>query len=334
MGSGSEAALEVGAGEVVRLPAGSRDILPDEARALRAITAALAGVFEEAGYGEVITPTLEYADVLARGDIGEVKPGYRFNDEGGSWLALRSDMTVPLARVAATRFPSASGPLRFWYSQTAYRPIPALQGRSREAIQAGIELFGVAGTEGDREILTLAAAAIDAAGVGDARLVVGDARLSYTVLSAAGLADDALGAAHRKLAAGDFVAVERLLAAAGAAAESVRATGQLLRTRGGADVLEQHAQVLGDPGRELSATLSSLDAAARRRVIVDIGHVRDLDYYSGLVFEVMHEAVGEPIGGGGRYDTLVERFGVQRPAVGFALEIDGVHRAQHAGGGR
>lgn len=66
-------------------------------------------------------------------------------------------------------------------------------------------------------------------------------------------------------------------------------------------------------------------------MIVDIGLVRDLDYYSGLVFEVVDPAIGEPIGGGGRYDGLVGMFGDERPAVGFALYVDAVHRAQMLG---
>lgn len=329
-----EPTITVRAGEVVRLPPGSRDILPEEARELRAITTAVQAAFEDAGYGEVITPTLEYADVLARGDIGEVAPSYRFADERGAWLSLRSDMTVPLARVAATRFPADSGPLRFWYAQAAYRPVPALQGRSREVHQLGVELFGVPGGDGDREVLSLAARALDAAALGDARLVVGDARLSGTVLAAAGVGDDVIAAAHRALARGELVLLEQLLRDAGLGGDRLRDVALVLRARGGAEILETHAEALGAPGHELAATLAGLPAAERARVIVDPGHVRDLDYYSGLVFDVLHPAVGEPIGGGGRYDTLVERFGHARPAVGFALELDAVHRAQTAGATR
>src|ERR1700712_2069270 len=127
-----EPATTVRAGDVVRLPPGSRDVLPAEARELRTISHNLQTVFEAAGYGEIKTPTLEYSDVLARGDLGDVTPTYRLVDDRGAWLTLRSDMTVPIARVAATRSPADSGPLRFWYDRIAYQPVPALQGRSRE----------------------------------------------------------------------------------------------------------------------------------------------------------------------------------------------------------
>lgn len=333
MSGALEPTATVRAGEVVRLPPGSRDVLPEEARDLRLISDTLQDVFEAAGYGEVITPALEYADVIARAELGKAIPTYHLVDDRGAWLSLRSDTTVPLARVAATRYPADSGPLRFWYAQSAYRPVPALQGRSREVQQLGIELFDVAGAAGDREVLDLAARALDAADLQDARLVVGDARLSHTVLDAAGVDADTIAAVHVALAEGQLVMLEHLLLETGLDESKVRGLTALLRTRGGAEVLDENADALGTPGAELAATLAALGPAERSRVIVDIGLVRDLDYYSGLVFEVVHPAIGEPIGGGGRYDDLVGRFGSSRPAVGFALAVDAVHRVQAATGG-
>ena len=86
------------------IPSGTRDVLPDETREVRAITDTLRGVFERHGYGEVYTPALEYESVLARADMAEAQPAYRVFDETGAVLVLRSDMTVPIARVVATRY--------------------------------------------------------------------------------------------------------------------------------------------------------------------------------------------------------------------------------------
>lgn len=308
-------------------------MLPEEARELRQITDALRETFEDQGYGEVRTPALEYADVLARGVTGAAPPSYRLVDDRGAWLEIRSDVTVPLARVAATRYHGQDGPLRFWYYQTVFRPVPALQGRSREITQLGIELFGVDGAAGDREVLGIATEALRRIGLADARLVVGDARLSETVLRSAGLGDAAVMAAHALLVRGEFVALEALLREAGLDDASADAVCVTLRTRGDLTTLAAHAAELGAPGADLAHTIAGLSAADQAALIVDLGLVRDLDYYSGLVFDVVHPGVGEPIGGGGRYDDLVGRFGDARPAVGFALAIDAVHRAQ-AGGER
>src|SRR4051794_38054015 len=101
------------------IPPGTRDVLPDEKRELRRLEAALFDVFERRGYGEVATPTIEYDEVLRRGDGRTASAAYRFFDERGDLLALRSDMTIPIARLAANRFAGTEPPLRFFYCATA-----------------------------------------------------------------------------------------------------------------------------------------------------------------------------------------------------------------------
>src|SRR6185437_8641385 len=107
------------------IPPGTRDVLPEEMRELRAIGDRMREAFEGAGYGEVHTPALEYEEVLLRGD------------EQGAVLALRSDMTIPIARVVATRYADASPPLRFSYVAHAWRATDRGVGEPREFLQAG-----------------------------------------------------------------------------------------------------------------------------------------------------------------------------------------------------
>ena len=127
------------------IPSGTRDVLPDELRELRAITDAIRGVFETHAFGEVATPALEYETVLTRGDSAAADPAYRLFDEHGNVLVLRSDMTIPIARVVATRYASAPVPLRFSYIAHAYRAVKQHRGHPREILQAGIELVGAPG---------------------------------------------------------------------------------------------------------------------------------------------------------------------------------------------
>src|SRR3984893_16878073 len=103
------------------IPSGTRDVLPDEMRELRVITEALRDVFERAEYGEIYTPALEYEAVLALEDLREARPSYRVFDEAGQVLVLRSDMTVPIARVVATRYAASEPPLRFCSFAHCYR---------------------------------------------------------------------------------------------------------------------------------------------------------------------------------------------------------------------
>src|SRR5271167_4773350 len=154
------------------IPSGTRDVLPDETREVRAITDILRGVFERHGYGEVYTPALEYESVLARaGQTGpgagsvDARPAYRLFDETGAVLALRSDMTVPIARVVATRYAGAELPLRFCYFAHCYRGVAPQRGQLRELLQAGVELIGSPAPEGTAEVLALLCDALDAVGL-------------------------------------------------------------------------------------------------------------------------------------------------------------------------
>jgi ATP phosphoribosyltransferase regulatory subunit len=295
------------------IPSGTRDVLPDEQRELRAITDAMRDVFEQRGYGEVQTPALEYETVLTRGDSAAADPAYRLFDEHGNVLVLRSDMTIPIARVVATRYPTAELPLRFSYIAHAYRAVKQHRGHPREILQAGIELVGAPGPDGTAEAVSVLCAALDAAGLTGYRVGLGDASLFPRVLAAAGIHDT--GPILRELASRDMVGLERELSAVGAPA--------LLDTalaRGGVEVVPE-----GEPLREVYALLSP-DVADR--VIFDLGLVRTLGYYTGPVFEVYDASFGSPLGGGGRYDDLLGRFGRELPACGWALDVERVHEAR------
>ncbi|MCW3066948.1 MAG: histidyl-tRNA synthetase 2, partial [Solirubrobacterales bacterium] len=171
-----------------RIPSGTRDVLPDEMRELHALVERLRGVFDARGYGEVSTPTLEYETTLARGDLGGVTSAYRLFDEHGNVLVLRSDMTIPIARVAASRYAAAEPPLRFCYAAHAYRGVRMHQGQAREFLQAGIELLGAPAPDGTVEALTVLCEALDASGLESYRIGLGDASVFPALLDAVGVA--------------------------------------------------------------------------------------------------------------------------------------------------
>ena len=132
--------------------------------------------FEDAGYGEVHTPALEYEEVLLRGDARAAGARYRSFDEQGAVLALRSDMTIPIARVVATRYAYAKPPLRFSYLAHAWRATDRGVGEPREFLQAGLELIGIPGADGEAEVVAIAVEALAAAGLRRHRIGVGRRR--------------------------------------------------------------------------------------------------------------------------------------------------------------
>jgi ATP phosphoribosyltransferase regulatory subunit len=303
------------------IPSGTRDVLPDEMRELRAITAALHGVFEQAGYGELYTPAIEY-DSMERMAGGQGV--YRMFDEtAGEMLALRSDMTVPIARVVGTRYATADPPLRFCYFAHLYRAVRPQRGQPREFLQAGVELVGSPAPEGTAEVLTVLCRALDAAGLRDYRVGVGDAALFPALLAALDVPEEVRARMLREMVDRDYVGLEREAAQLGVRDEVLR----VAQLRGGPEVLEAPAGPVADACEGLRAVHALLEPDVAQRIIFDLGLLRDLDYYTGAVFEVYDPALGAPIGGGGRYDDLLGKFGRPLPAVGFALGIDRLHIA-------
>jgi ATP phosphoribosyltransferase regulatory subunit len=315
------------------IPPGTRDILPDEMRELRRLHLDLIEVFESRGYGEVATPAIEYDEVLARGDGRTADSAYRFFDESGDLLALRSDMTVPIARLVASRYAGAEPPLRLCYLANAYRAVRPQRGQMREFAQAGVELIGAAAPQGTVEVIEVLEAALKAAGLDRAVIGLGDADLFRQLLRELGVEGEARDAALSRLATHDLVGLEAELAGAGISAGDVDTCIALSQLRGGREVLDEARKLGGDAVERATArlgeTVEALDErGAAGRVQIDLGLLRDLGYYSGAILEVYDPALGHVLGGGGRYDGLLERFGVDLPAAGFALYLERVHVAQ------
>jgi ATP phosphoribosyltransferase regulatory subunit len=301
-------------------------VLPDEMRELRAIGDRMRAAFEDAGYGEIHTPALEYEEVLLRGDERAAGARYRSFDEQGAVLALRSDMTIPIARVVATRYAEAEPPLRFSYVARAWRATDRGVGEPREFLQAGIELIGVPVAEGEAEVIALTIDALTAAGLGRHRVGVGDGALYRTLLGSLGVPEEAHLPMLEALSRRDLVDLEHQVDALGLSASDRDLLVRLPQLRGGPDVLREAPGVVGL--QDLYEQLERRGVADR--VIFDLGLVRELGYYTGPVFEVYDPAVGFTLGGGGRYDSLIGRFGRELPACGLAVDVQRVHLAQAA----
>jgi ATP phosphoribosyltransferase regulatory subunit len=204
----------------------------------------------------------------------------------------------------------------------------------REFSQAGVELIGMAAPEGTAEVIEVLEAALDAAGLPRAVIGLGDADLYRQLLAELGVGGEARDTLLDKLAMHDLVGLEsELMALEGVGAEQRETLVRLTQLRGGRQVLNEARDLGGAAVQRATAriqeTFDALEArGAADRVMVDLGLLRDLGYYSGAILEVYDPALGHVLGGGGRYDGLMARFGVDLPAAGFALYLERVHVAQ------
>ena len=308
-------------------PLGTYDALPEAALHRRALEQQLRELFTRWGYQEVITPTLELDEVVRRAGLAlSGRQLYRFVDREGQVLTLRPDWTPAVARLVAARMRQRLPPLRLFYLGSVFRYERPRPDSPREFVQAGVELVGCAGALADAEAIALAVEACRTAGIEDARVEIGHAGYVQALMEL--LPEPAQEAAREALTRRDLVAYEQAVAQGGLEGPAGHALAQLPRTRGGPAVVRRALE--GCPSPAAARALASLEELWRhlerlelaRVAAVDLGLVKDLDYYTGVVFEVYAPDAGYSLAAGGRYDGLLSRFGVPLPATGFAASVD------------
>src|SRR5437763_8212804 len=252
------------------LPPGTRDVLPEEMRELRALTERLRGVFEGAGYGEVWTPALEYEEVLRQGDDRAAGAGFRMFDEQGNVLALRSDSTIPIARLVANRFPDGPLPIRLCYFAHTYRSVEAGRGHAVEFLQGGIELIGAPGAEGDAEVVGNVLEALDAAGLRRHRIGLGDGSLYRTLLADLEVPDEERMPMLHDLSQRDLVGIEARVDRLGLSAAARELLIRIPTLRGGPEVLDEDGGPLEPALESLRSVYEILaERGAADRLILD-----------------------------------------------------------------
>ncbi len=309
--------------------AGFSDWLPGAAARRRDLVDAFVATFESWGYSLIATPLVEPLDTVAAGvgTRGESRL-FRFMDADGTMLALVGERTVSVARVVATQLQRSPLPLRLCYAGPVLRHTALLNGRRREALQAGCELVGAAGVAADAECIALAAEALVRGGVPGVQIDVGHADFIPAVLDSAGLDDEARRAVLDALRGRDLVAVEAALETTEVGEAERRLLLAFPTLRGGRDLLDTAAVDLSHARpRAVLAQLAQLWELLEGHgvtgvVHLDLGAVRDWDYYTGPTFEVFSIDSGFPLATGGRYDRLLANFGPEHPATGFVLHVD------------
>lgn len=320
------------------LPGGMRDLLPGEARRQSELGRRILESFELFGYQRVSLPAFEYAEVLEKG-LGSLDPGdvLRFVEpETGHVVALRPDMTPQVARLVATRLADAPWPARLCYEGSVLRRRRERARLSRQIPQAGIELVGSEGPAGDLEVIEVAASAVRRAGLEDFVIDLGHAQVAGALLASvpephrAGLVE-ALGLK-------DGAVLSQRARQAGLAAPIVAALAELPALHGAADIWPRAERLLAGtaaagPALELRRAHEAVIAAGiAPRVVVDLGETWNFAYYTGIMFQLLAPGPGQPVGSGGRYDGLLERFGVPQAAAGFAVDLDNLAWALSSSG--
>ncbi len=311
--------------------------MPEEAQQRESITTRVQARFAQLGYAPIETPTLERMDVVrAAGRIPS--PSFRLFDSAGDLLALRPDVTMQVARMCATRLRDQSGPFKFRYTQRVFREEES-RAASREVTQIGLENIGEAGASTDAELIGLFADALKLCGLNDFKIAIGTVGVLRALLQTCPIdgewKNQVLSAYHES----NFVELDRLTAQDGVPTAFASAIAQLPRIRGGREAIARARDLAAPLGcaeglDDLDETVGKLcDAGLEDVLLVDFSIMSSFEYYTGVVLEAYAPELGEPLGSGGRYDTMLASYeGTPRPAAGFAFCLEQVMAAMACAG--
>jgi len=315
----------------LQTPRGTTDYLPEESYNRRIAEDSFRRTFELWGYQEIRTPTFEFFQVLATGTGAELEDSmFKFQDKSGRLLALRAEMTASIARVVGTQLLNEPKPIRLWYIANMFRYDEPQAGRQREFWQAGVELVGSDKIQADIEVVALMTQALRNICLKDVRVDVGHVGIFKEIMKEARLNADIVNAIRVSIDKKDSEGLEKTLNTEQIDEQTKQILRALLESRGGVEVLDKISslvdnQKITDIINNLKKVLLELQGfgVSEEFVTVDLGIIRGLDYYTGVVFEAYVPDLGIAIGGGGRYDGLIGDFAsFEIPATGFAIGID------------
>jgi len=316
---------------MIQRPRGTRDFSPAEMFRRRKVEGAMRDVCHRFGFGEVMTPTFEQSELFTlRSGQTVVDEMYVFNDKGGRELALRPEITASVIRFFVNEMSNLPKPLKLYYVGNCFRYENPQSGRYREFFQLGAELIGNDNPETDAEVISLAVQCLRAAGLEDFHVRIGHIGVMKSLVLSEVQDPAVAGNVLRMIDKDDFDAMGDMFDAHAISRNLFDRITTLADVRGGKEVLDsvEDAKVQ----EHLRDLFEILKLHGVEDVELDLGIVRGLDYYTGMVFEIDAPRLGaeKQVMGGGSY-TLSELFGGEPVfSTGFAIGIDRVMLALEA----
>ncbi len=311
------------------IPKGTRDLLPDEVKVKRLIEKKAERLFVSCGYTEVTTPAFEFLEVVETGTGRNMREElFLFMDREGGILSLRPEMTLSIARLAATHLQEATFPQRLFYMANVFRHVQPHLAQYREFWQLGIELLGASGLKADAEVISIAINILREIGLNNFKVSLNHIGIYNSLLESSSLQPEEKSLIRQLIEGKDLVALSSFLENAPMEDVLKETLAALPVLHGGIEVLQklpylEQNQKANKAVQELLEVYELLKAwGVIDNIVIDMGVLRGLDYYTGMVFEGYSPDLGYGLLGGGRYDNLMGQFGFSLPATGFALGLD------------
>lgn len=315
--------------KLLHTPEGVRDIYNVECGKKLTLESRLKKTLHLYGYHDIQTPTFEYFDVF-RKEIGTIpsKELYKFFDKEGNTLVLRPDITPSVARAAATLFGEEELPIRLCYTGNTFINHSIYQGRLREVTQLGAELIGDDSVEADAEMLALVVESMQAVGLKEFQLNVGNLGFFNSLIEDAALDEDARERVIELINNRNFYGVEEYLDSIMVKRSSREAFAALGELVGSVEILSRAKNIAPNSAgimavKRLERIFNILKMyGVEKYITFDLGMTGTYGYYTGIIFRGYTYGTGDAVVKGGRYDNLLEKFGKVSASIGFAIVTD------------
>ena len=312
----------------MNIPRGLNDLLPDEVLRRRFLENKISQIFSQWGYREIIIPTFEFYEILSQGSgLIMKKEMIKFFDREGNIVVLRPEMTKSIARLVSTKMQLEPRPLRLYYIGNVFR-YDNKAGSQKEFCQAGVELIGINNNKSDAEIITLAVECLKNSGLNNFFIDINHVNFFNGIMESIKVKEERKQEIKNVILNKDFVLLEKILSFEDIKDREKEFILKIPTLRGGKEILIE-AEKMVDNKLSLSALKEIKevynllrDYGLEEYILIDLGIIRNYDYYTGIIFEGYTDYLGFPVCGGGRYDNLCSKFGENLPSTGFAIGIE------------
>ncbi len=307
------------------IPYGLQDYLPLEYSHKNNAEKKILDNFIKSGYQMVETPILEYIEVFSVNNTGFVNEDmFKLSDINGSLLVLRPDITMPIARMAATKLKHENF-LKLCYCGNVFHLKGEKNEGYKQVTQIGIELLGDSSYKADAECLILAINSLKQAGLNDFQIEVGQSKFFKGLMREAGLNEEDYDEIRRYVEMKDMLSMEMMLKQKNVDPDIRNDILELPALYGGVEILDtawkySKNRLCKEAVKNVEKVLKLVEKEGLLEYVsIDFSIVQSLHYYTGIVFKGICPNLGYPLLTGGRYDDLVKKYGKDMPAVGFAM---------------
>ena len=315
------------------IPEGMKDILFEECISKVNVENGFRSLYLNAGFEEVISPTIEFYDVFNGEDQPmEQEKMYKLFDNQGRILVLRPDMTTPIARIVATKLKDKGIPLKLCYTSNIFRINENFNGKMNEITQSGIEIIGTDSLKADAEVIIIGINALVSAGLKNFKIELGQAEFFKGLTEELNMPSEDIERLRSLIENKNFAALKSFI---DENIEFIKPETQIILRElpslfGGIEIIKKAKKMTVNKSalealQSLEQVYLMLDEIGLSSYLsIDLGMVHHINYYTGIIFRGYSNGVGDNILSGGRYDKLAKRFGEDLPATGLAINVDNI----------